>query len=81
MAHPPLAEHEHAQCAAQMKALKQCHDQYKYLKFIGKCNDEKHALNMCLRGERLNKARNNLEEAKNKRKAVEARWKQIDDES
>ncbi|KAK4050759.1 hypothetical protein OIO90_004981 [Microbotryomycetes sp. JL221] len=81
MAHPPLAEHQHAQCAQAMKALKQCHDQYKYLKFIGKCNHQKQQLNLCLRGERLDRARENLQQAKQKRIQVEQKWQQIKEES
>jgi COX assembly protein 2 len=34
-----------------MQAIKDCHANNPYLKFLGVCNDEKTALNMCLRGE------------------------------
>jgi hypothetical protein len=34
-----------------MKALQECHAQYPYLKFVAACNDQKHALNLCLREE------------------------------
>lgn len=34
-----------------MRALKTCHSSTSYAKFLGMCNDQKHALNLCLRGE------------------------------
>lgn len=34
-----------------MKAIKECHTNNPYLKFLGVCNDQKTALNMCLRKE------------------------------
>lgn len=49
--HPPLAEHQHVQCAEVMRALKSCHTENGIAKFWGVCNDQKHALNLCLRGE------------------------------
>ncbi|POY76287.1 hypothetical protein BMF94_0482 [Rhodotorula taiwanensis] len=64
-----------------MKALQQCHAQYPYLKFVGACNDQKHALNACLRQERLERTRKNSDAAREKRRAVEERWKEIDAES
>lgn len=51
------------------------------MKFLGVCNDAKHALNLCLRGERIGKANENHEKAKAKRRIVEAKWKAIADES
>jgi COX assembly protein 2 len=79
--HPPLAEHQHVQCAEVMRALKDCHSENGYMKFLGVCNDAKHALNLCLRGERIGKANENHEKAKAKRRIVEAKWKAIADES
>lgn len=34
-----------------MRALNQCHADHPLMKILGTCNDHKHALNMCLRGE------------------------------
>ena len=34
-----------------MAAIKQCHDDNPYAKFLGVCNDHKTALNLCLRKE------------------------------
>ncbi|CEQ42343.1 hypothetical protein JCM21900_002366 [Sporobolomyces salmonicolor] len=79
--HPPLAEHRHEACAQVVAALKDCHDRNPYLKFLGLCNDEKHALNMCLRTERLERTKENSQKAKEKRKEVEKRWKEIEQDS
>lgn len=40
-----------AECSEVMKAIKDCHLNNPYLKFFGVCNDQKTALNMCLRKE------------------------------
>ncbi|ORY88989.1 cytochrome c oxidase biogenesis protein Cmc1-like protein [Leucosporidium creatinivorum] len=79
--HPPLAEHAHTQCSEVMKAIKDCHTINPYLKFLGVCNDQKTALNMCLRKERQGRAVGNLEKAKAKRKEVEEKWKTIETEA
>ncbi|GAA6059833.1 hypothetical protein JCM10212_003745 [Sporobolomyces blumeae] len=76
--HPPLAEHQHDSCLAVVKAMKECHERNPYLKFLGLCNDEKIALNKCLRAERLDRARDNGEQAKERRREVQRRWKEID---
>lgn len=39
------------ECSEVMKAIKDCHTNNPYLKFLGVCNDQKTALNMCLRQE------------------------------
>ncbi|GAA5902895.1 hypothetical protein JCM5296_006325 [Sporobolomyces johnsonii] len=79
--HPPLAEHRLEGCAQVVAALKECHDTNPYLKFLGFCNDEKVALNQCLRAERLERTRENSQKAKEKRKEVEKRWKEIEQDS
>ncbi|BGP34569.1 hypothetical protein JCM10296v2_006391 [Rhodotorula toruloides] len=79
--HPPLADHQQGSCTEVMQALKQCHDANPWMKFAGACNSQKHALNMCLREERLERTRKNQEAAKEKRKAVEQRWKELEDEA
>ncbi|BGP19222.1 hypothetical protein JCM10213_007043 [Rhodosporidiobolus nylandii] len=79
--HPPLAEHRQSQCEAVILALKQCHDAHPYLKYTGACNDQKHALNQCLRGERLERTKKNQDAAKAKRLEVEKKWKEIEQES
>lgn len=64
-----------------MKALDECHAKGFLYRCIGGCNNAKHAVNMCLRAERLERTRQNREQAKIKRKEIEAVWAQIDAES
>lgn len=40
-----------AACADLIEALEKCHAKTAWLKFVGGCNEEKLALNMCLRKE------------------------------
>ncbi|GAA5964060.1 hypothetical protein JCM8115_000888 [Rhodotorula mucilaginosa] len=79
--HPPLADHQQTMCSEVMKALQECHAQYPYLKFVAACNDQKHALNLCLREERLQRTRKNQEAAKEKRRLVQEKWNEIDADS
>ncbi|TNY20411.1 hypothetical protein DMC30DRAFT_416968 [Rhodotorula diobovata] len=79
--HPPLAEHQQTACIEVMNQLKACHDSYPWLKFVGMCNSEKGALNACLRKERLERTSKNAQLAKDKRKEIERRWKEIEQES
>lgn len=75
------------------------------MKFAGSCNDQKHALNACLRGEvcpaqlsppskcrnaegllcfvlqRLDRTKKNQDAAKERRKEVEKKWKEIEQDS
>lgn len=64
-----------------MKALDECHARGFLIRCLGACNDAKHAVNMCLRAERLERTRKNREAAKVKRAKAEATWAQIDAES
>ncbi|GJN93564.1 hypothetical protein Rhopal_006621-T1 [Rhodotorula paludigena] len=79
--HPPLADHQQTTCVEVMKSLKLCHDNYPWLKFAGACNTEKHNLNLCLRGERVERTQKNAQAAKEKRAEVQKRWKEIEAES
>lgn len=49
--HPPGSLPLPPGCAEVMRAIKDCHTNNPYLKFLGVCNDKKTALNLCLRGE------------------------------
>jgi COX assembly protein 2 len=45
----------------------------------GNCTDAKYKVNMCLRGLRLERTRQNREAAKEKRERIERAWKEIDE--
>ncbi|GAA5864443.1 hypothetical protein JCM8547_005822 [Rhodosporidiobolus lusitaniae] len=79
--HPPLADHQQTQCLAVIEALKQCHEQNPWMKLAGVCNDQKHALNLCLRAERVERTDKNREAAKKKREEFVAKWKEIEKDS
>lgn len=64
-----------------MAALDECHARGFLYRAIGGCNNAKHAVNMCLRAERLERTRRNREEAKIKRAKIEEVWAKIDEES
>ncbi|KAK9896273.1 UPF0287-domain-containing protein [Cystobasidium minutum MCA 4210] len=77
--HPPLAHHQHEACQKEIIALTDCHSSWK--KFFGQCNGLKNELTLCLRAERLDRRKQNHEEAKAKRAKAQAAWKTIDEES
>ena len=64
-----------------MAALEECHARGFLHKVLGNCTNAKREVNKCLRAERLERAARNRKEAKEKRKKIEAIWKEIDDES
>lgn len=48
---------------------------------MGMCNQAKRDLTLCLRHERIMRTKHNQSVAMEKRKKMEAKWKQIDEES
>ena len=64
-----------------MSALDECHARGFLYKAWGGCNEAKRAVNKCLRAERLERTRENREQAKVKRAKLEARWRDIDENS
>ena len=64
-----------------MNALDECHARGFLYKVWGGCNDAKRAVNKCLRAERLERTKQNREQAKEKRAKLEARWREIDENS
>ncbi|KAM0753724.1 UPF0287-domain-containing protein [Meredithblackwellia eburnea MCA 4105] len=80
--HPQLnAEHQHEGCVDLMRALKDCHSENSIMRYLGTCNDAKEALNRCFRQERLERTTKNRQDAKEKRRLVEEKWKAIEAES
>lgn len=61
-----------------MSILDECHARGFLFKAIGGCNQAKRDVNKCLRAERLTRSRLNREKSREKRKAIEAEWAEID---
>ncbi|KAF2400354.1 hypothetical protein EJ06DRAFT_530340 [Trichodelitschia bisporula] len=61
-----------------MTALDECHARGFLFRAVGGCNAVKTAVNRCLRGERLERTRENREKAFEAKKAREAMWAEID---
>lgn len=64
-----------------MAALEECHARGFMHKVLGRCNEAKTDVNLCLRGERLERQAKNREVAKQKRAKIKAVWDEIDQNS
>ena len=74
--HPPL-KREHPECEDVVRALMICHRDKPYMKFIGGCNSEKAALDMCFRKEKENTRSGNMRKARDwQKKYADAKAKQ-----
>ncbi|KAF2730178.1 UPF0287-domain-containing protein [Polyplosphaeria fusca] len=74
--HPHLHTEENKNCADVIAALDECHARGFLWKVFGNCTDAKHKVNMCLRAQRLERTRLNREVAREKRKHIEAIWRE-----
>ena len=61
-----------------MTALDECHARGFLWKSMGMCTTAKHNVSMCLRAERLNRTKENREQAKVKRAKIEEKWADIE---
>ncbi|KAJ5887769.1 hypothetical protein N7495_007810 [Penicillium taxi] len=61
-------------CEEIMTALDECHARGFIHKAIGSCNDIKIEVNKCLSSERSDRAQQNRDEARNKRRRIEEIW-------
>jgi len=69
--HPDLSPHlHHEDCNILIAKLKECHDQNKFAKFMGVCNEINTAVNKCLKEEREIKRNANRAAGKEKREAT-----------
>lgn len=64
-----------------MTALDECHARGFLWKAMGGCSSIKNEVNKCLRSERLERTRQNREDAKMKREKIKAVWADIDENS
>ncbi|KAL7422766.1 hypothetical protein Q5752_002060 [Cryptotrichosporon argae] len=65
-------------CAELIAALNACHQKGLLRKFVGGCNDDKRALNACLRQERVERTTRNREESKERNRKKTEAWKEWD---
>ncbi|KAH8700698.1 cytochrome c oxidase biogenesis protein Cmc1 like-domain-containing protein [Talaromyces proteolyticus] len=72
--HSHLHTPENANCEEIMTALDECHARGFLWKTLGQCNDIKREVNRCLSAERLQRAKQNREEAREKRSRIEKIW-------
>ncbi|PSN63492.1 UPF0287-domain-containing protein [Corynespora cassiicola Philippines] len=80
--HPHLhTEENQKNCADVIAALDECHARGFMHKVFGNCTEAKYKVNMCLRAQRLERTRQNRENAKEKRKHIQEVWKEIDENS
>jgi hypothetical protein len=82
-------------CGPIIQLFEECHDEHPIAKFMGRCNDLKRELTLCLRAEvppllsssvltgvqRKMRQKINAAKAADKRKRIEAKWKEIDEQS
>lgn len=61
--HPPL-DRPHPDCQEAIQNLKDCHEEHKFAKFFGKCNQFKADLDKCFRQEKEVKRAANLKKAR-----------------
>ncbi|CBX95442.1 hypothetical protein IAQ61_004268 [Plenodomus lingam] len=77
--HPHLhTEEVQKSCAEVVAALDECHARGFLWKVAGNCTDAKYKVNMCLRGLRLERTKQNREQAKEKREKIKQVWAELD---
>ncbi|KAF7338465.1 COX assembly mitochondrial protein [Mycena venus] len=78
--HPQVSDKKVLACKEFLDALEKCHSS-NWARLFGQCNLQKDELNACLRKERIERATENREMAKERKlKAEQARKKFYDDE-
>ncbi|KZT61556.1 UPF0287-domain-containing protein [Calocera cornea HHB12733] len=74
--HPPLATPERQlACGDFIRALERCHASGWWMRYGG-CNQEKDALRMCLRRERMDRTQKNAADARRRRAALQQAWQE-----
>ncbi|XP_035782767.1 COX assembly mitochondrial protein 2 homolog [Anopheles albimanus] len=75
--HTDLSPHLHSlECNKIIEALKNCHSENKFGKFLGLCNDLDRQMIVCLRNERKTRQKVNREKALEKQKRVQQLMKE-----
>ncbi|KAF7359557.1 COX assembly mitochondrial protein [Mycena sanguinolenta] len=68
--HPQLSDKKALVCKDFLEALEQCHSN-NWARLLGRCNKQKEELNVCLRNERIERATENREMAKERKLKTE----------
>ena len=72
--HPPLAPHLHGdKCKKIIERLKLCHEEQRWGKFLGRCNELKRELDRCLHEERMEKCKLSQQQAVERKKRYRER--------
>ncbi|KAK9835888.1 hypothetical protein WJX74_010236 [Apatococcus lobatus] len=71
--HPPLHLLTHGYCQETIEALSKCHRDHPIAKFWGTCNEQKWALDKCLREEKKIKRSANLVKARQEQERFKQR--------
>lgn len=78
--HPQLEAKRFNSCVDFIQALDQCHQKEYYKRLFGLCDIEKEALSRCLHEARKSGEKEQIAIMREKRKAVEGKWKQMEEE-
>ncbi|CAI4056072.1 hypothetical protein SUVZ_02G0580 [Saccharomyces uvarum] len=78
--HPQLEAERFHSCLDFINALDKCHQKEYYKRLFGLCNNEKDALNKCLKEASLNNKKRAVKESRGKRADLEQKWKKIEEE-
>ncbi|KAF2459957.1 cytochrome c oxidase biogenesis protein Cmc1-like protein [Lineolata rhizophorae] len=76
--HPHLHTKATKNCEDVIMALEECHARGFLYRAFGGCSHAKHEVNMCLRAERIERTRQNREQAKVRREKIKKVWDDID---
>jgi hypothetical protein len=71
--HPPLTLENHPLCREVVIALKLCHRENPWGRSFGACNEQKWALDACLKTQKLHKSRENNAKAQAEKARLRAR--------
>ena len=71
--HPPLVLHRNPLCREQILALTDCHENNRWAKFWGECNEVKQKLDACFRKQKEYKRKVNLAKSRAERERLEQR--------
>lgn len=78
--HPQLEAKRFNSCIDFIHALDQCHQREYYKRMFGLCDIEKEALSKCLHEARKNGEKEQIGIMREKRKALENKWRKMDEE-